>query len=596
MINHSKKIISVILMTVLLTLMIFTPVTIHADTVRYKYGDVDLDGSITARDATFIQQTLANLRKLDELQKLLADVNLASSVDISDATLIQMWLAKLRTGFPSGEYYDAESETRDWRLSTISYEIFVRSFYDTNGDGIGDFRGVAAKADYLKSLNVGCVWLMPIYPTNSYHGYDVLNYTETNKQYGTLEDFDYMVNTLHDNGIKVIIDFVPNHSSVNHPWFTEAIQNPSSKYRDYYFISDKKGTKGSWHSRNGYFYRGDFSSSMPDLNYNNENVWNEMKEAAGFWLDRNVDGFRLDAVLHLDDNKNINHAFLQDFETYVKSKNSDAYVVGEVWDSTATIKPYYKDIDSCFDFEYGSSILRYAGGSRFYPVVKMNETNRIYTASANASPIKDKLTSINSIFITNHDQTRVASMVDTIEQAKLAGALLLTSKGMPFIYYGEELGQESNNSDNNRREPFDWYASANGEGMCNSNKWGIRPQFTTANDGISLEEELNDESSIYNYYVKLTKIRKDNPAFFTGTYTEVINTPLYGYTVTEEGSTSVFVAHNNTNETIIMTAAEGFTDLLNERTYSKGERVEIAPYSSVIVSYSGINNKYNPFE
>ena len=591
-----RRSLAVILSIIMLCMIIFPSFAAQAGTVIYKYGDVDLDDAVTVTDATRIQQKLSKLTELSDLQCILADVNLSDDVDISDATIIQQKLAKLISEFPSGEFYTAEEETKDWRLSTISYEIFVRSFYDTNNDGIGDFRGVAEKVDYLKSLNVGCVWLMPIYPTDSYHGYDVKNYTATNTQYGSLDDFDYMLETLHNNGIKVIIDFVPNHSSVNHPWFQSAISDSNSKYKDYYFISTQKGSSGSWHYRNGKYYRGDFSSTMPDLNYNNEAVWDEMKSAAGFWLDRGVDGFRLDAVMHLDDNKKVNHAFLQDFEVFVKSKNSDAYVVGEVWSSQSTIKPYYKDIDSCFNFDYASTILRFAALNRSDIVYSMNDANRAYTASANNSPIKDSLNTIDSVFITNHDQTRTASMLENDSQTKLAAAVLMTSKGMPFIYYGEELGQKSNDWDNNRREPLDWYKSAKGTGMTDSNKWGIRPMFTIANDGISLEEEASDQNSIYNYYVKLTEIRKENDIFFDGTYTSIdSSSDFYEYTVTDENTNyGMYVAHNRSNSSATFTASQAFTDLLSGKTYSAGQKVTVQPCASVIVRYSGNKPKYDP--
>lgn len=593
--NTAKKLMSLFLVMVILLSVGIPFFSAGAETVKYKYGDVDIDDGITARDAGYIQQYLAHLNDFDDLQLKLADVTASGDVDVADITYIQWYLGKIVTAFPSGEYYEVEVEDPDWRLSTISYEIFVRSFYDSDNNGIGDFRGIAEKVDYLKSLNVGCVWLMPIYTTGSYHGYDVKDYTSVNNQYGTIDDFDYMLDTLHDNGIKVIIDFVPNHTSVMHPWFTSAISSESSPYRDYYFISSSKGSSGSWHYRNGLYYRGDFSSSMPDLNYNNSAVWDEMKNAAGFWLDRGVDGFRLDAVLHLDDDKSVNHAFLQDFETYVKGKNSDAFLVGEVWDSTSTVKPYYKDIDSCFDFTYANKIVAFAQGTGSDLAAVIQENDRLYKVAANASPIKDSLTTINSIFITNHDQTRIASQVDSTDKAKLAAAVLMTSKGMPFIYYGEELGQKSNDNDSNRREPFDWYKSASGTGMCNSRRWNVTSQFTIANDGISLEEEVNDEDSIYNYYRKLTKIRNDNKIFFDGTYTTVSTKKFYKYTVTDEDlDYSMFVAHNRSTVATNLTATKDFTDLLTGTTYSVGDSVVIQPCESLIVRYEGNDTAYDP--
>ena len=595
----TKRITAILLSVCLMCSFLAFGTSAKTVTKTAVYGDVDLDGRISIVDATLIQKGLAKIKTLDETQTKAANVDGSDSLGINDATLIQKYLSKILTAFPVGETftYTTEVEETDWRTSTISYEIFVRSFYDSNGDGIGDFRGVAQKADYLKSLNVGCVWLMPIYKTTSYHGYDVVDYYSVNSELGTINDFDYMVQTLHDNGIKVIIDFVANHTSSSNPWFTSAISSASSPYRDYYIIQSSKGSTGSWHKKNGVYYRGDFSSHMPELNFNNQQVWTEIKNAAGYWLDRNIDGFRLDAAKHIDDNTKVTHAWWRDFESYVKSKNSDAFVVGEVWSDTSAVIKYYSDMDSTFNFDLSTRIMNFANGQSVDLVSAVNTCNTKYKNAASLTPDIPK-TTIDSIFLNNHDQTRtVSTLGDSVEKAKLAAAVEMTLPGMPFIYYGEELGQKSNTSDPNRREAMDWYKSASGTGMCNSRKWDTTPKYTVANDGISLEEEINDKNSLYNYYVSLTTIRNNYPIFFEGDYNTVTTSSnIYSYTVTKQDSDyGMFVAHNNTSSSVTVKASVPFTDLLSGKSYSAGDSVTINGYSSLIVNYTGSDNTYRPF-
>lgn len=291
---------------------------------------------------------------------------------------------------------------------------------------------------------------------------------------------------------------------------------------------------------------------MPDLNYANKNVWEDMKANAGFWLDKGVDGFRLDGANNIDEDAAVTHAWWQDFTTYVKSKNPAAFIVGENWITTMKeLAPYFADMDSSFNFDAANLIEEMARGVQTDIVKHLNEGHAYYKESANTTPSVPKVTT-DSVMINNHDMDRIASRAGTKEQAKLAAALQFTLPGTPYIYYGDELGQLGEKPDDNRREPFDWYASAQGEGMTQmtGDKWMSPMKYTLPDDGISYEEEKDDPGSIYSYYKKLTDIRAQYPMLYTGDYGSVgMNDGLYSYTVSEDGvGQRLFAVHNLTGE------------------------------------------------
>lgn len=513
------------------------------------YGDVNTDGKISVADVLTVQKHMASVITLTQPQAAAADVDGDKHITLRDVLLVQKYLANVIVSFPVEE----TDKDASWAKNTITYEIFVRSFYDADGDGIGDFRGVAEKVDYLKSLNVGTVWLMPIMESTTYHGYDVVDYQSVNPDYGTMEDFEYMLGVLHDNGIRVILDFVANHTSSSNAWFKEALADKDSKYRDYYFISEEEKTEDGWRkAENGLYYYGLYDSIMPDLNYANKNVWEDMKANAGFWLDKGVDGFRLDGANNIDEDAAVTHAWWQDFTTYVKSKNPAAFIVGENWITTMKeLAPYFADMDSSFNFDAANLIEEMARGVQTDIVKHLNEGHAYYKESANTTPSVPKVTT-DSVMINNHDMDRIASRAGTKEQAKLAAALQFTLPGTPYIYYGDELGQLGEKPDDNRREPFDWYASAQGEGMTQmtGDKWMSPMKYTLPDDGISYEEEKDDPGSIYSYYKKLTDIRAQYPMLYTGDYGSVgMNDGLYSYTVSEDGvGQRLFAVHNLTGE------------------------------------------------
>ena len=552
------------------------------------YGDVNTDGKISVADVLTVQKHMASVITLTQLQAAAADVDGDKHITLRDVLLVQKYLANVIVSFPVEE----TDKDASWAKNTITYEIFVRSFYDADGDGIGDFRGVAEKVDYLKSLNVGTVWLMPIMESTTYHGYDVVDYQSVNPDYGTMEDFEYMLGVLHDNGIRVILDFVANHTSSSNAWFKEALADKDSKYRDYYFISEEEKTDDGWRkAENGLYYYGLYDSIMPDLNYANKNVWEDMKANAGFWLDKGVDGFRLDGANNIDEDAAVTHAWWQDFTTYVKSKNPAAFIVGENWITTMKeLAPYFADMDSSFNFDAANLIEEMARGVQTDIVKHLNEGHAYYEESANTTPSVPKVT-IDSVMINNHDMDRIASRAGTKEQAKLAAALQFTLPGTPYIYYGDELGQLGEKPDDNRREPFDWYASAQGEGMTQmtGDKWMSPMKYTLPDDGISYEEEKDDPGSVYSYYKKLTDIRAQYPMLYTGDYGSVgMNDGLYSYTVSEDGvGQKLFAVHNLTGEAKKLTFDYDATDLISGTKIAAGSEFTFAPFASAVFEYTG---------
>ena len=420
-----------------------------------------------------------------------------------------------------------------WWNDTVFYEIFVRSFYDSDNDGIGDIKGLISKLDYLNDgnpetkddLGITGIWLMPIFPSTSYHGYDVIDYRNINPELGTMEDFKLFLDEAHKRGIKVIIDFVINHTSVQHPWFIESRGDKESAFRDWYIWSDTDleypGPWGQdvWHFNfdNTYYY-GVFWSGMPDLNYTNPNVTNEIFEITDFWLsDVGVDGFRIDGALHLIEdgevqkNTEATHLWFREFYKHYKNLNPQAMTVGEVWDSNFSAVKYVKDdeFDLVFDFEQSESIMQGVMGS---------DGQRVLNALAfnyNLYPILQKAN-----FLTNHDMNRVMHVFQGNEdKAKAAAVILLTAPGVPFIYYGEEIGMLGSKPDEDIRLPMQW-SPDQFAGFSEASPWRtINSNYPEWN----VETLANRKGSILNLYRSLIHARSINPALRVGEF-QTLNT------------------------------------------------------------------------
>jgi alpha-amylase len=409
-------------------------------------------------------------------------------------------------------------EKTDWWEGAIFYEIFVRSFYDSDGDGIGDFNGITEKLDYLEELGVNAIWLMPIHPSPSYHGYDVLNFYAVNHEYGTLDDFKHLLDEAHKRDMRIIIDLVLNHTSSQHPFFVDANNNPDSPYRDWYiWEADYPNWGGNlWHEGNQGVYYGLFWGGMPDLNYRNPAVTEQMEKVVRYWLDEvGVDGFRLDAIKHLiesgeiTENTEATHAWLTDFYTNYKSENETTYMVGEVYGAGGFIaSTYTRQLDHVFNFELASGFVNSANGG-----------SNTGINSAFYFTLKDMPDGAYATFLTNHDQNRAMSVFyNKLGKAKVAASMLLTSPGTPFIYYGEEIGMLGQKPDEDIRLPMQWTAGENA-GFTSGTPWrALHENFATVN--VAAQDE--DEASLLNYYRTLIALREEYPALRTGE-TEVLD-------------------------------------------------------------------------
>lgn len=433
----------------------------------------------------------------------------------------------------------AESVSRPWWRDTVFYEIFVRSFYDTNGDGIGDFNGVTEKLDYLQDLGITGIWLMPIFPSPSYHGYDVTNYYNVNPDYGTMDDFKRLLNEAHRRGIHVIIDLVLNHTSSQHPFFRSALQGPNSKYYDWYVWSDTD-QGNNWHKVQGdppKYYYGLFCDCMPDLNYRNPEVTTQMENVVRFWLNNvGVDGFRVDAAKHLieegkqTENTAATHEWYRNnFYPSYKADNPNAYTVGEVYGAGAVlVKSYTGDqLDQVFNFEMASGFVNSAAGGSNSGV-----------NSAIKFSLKDMPSFDFATFLTNHDQDRVMStLLGNVNKAKVAAALLLTSPGTPFVYYGEEIGMQGKKPDENIRRPMQWSGAANA-GFTSGQPWRAPDASYT---DVNVAAQTGDPDSLLSFYRALIRIRSEHAALRSGSLT-----------LPSAGNSSVFASVRATEDEAIL--------------------------------------------
>ena len=408
------------------------------------------------------------------------------------------------------------------------YEVFVRAFADGDGDGIGDLRGLTGKLDYLNDgkddttddLGVTGLWLMPVNPSPSYHGYDVTDYRDIEPDYGTLEDFDTFLAAAHQRGISVILDLVLNHTSTENPWFIQsAAKNPAYRnwYRwaepdtdDYNLDASVWGHK-VWNQRGSSLYYAIFWDGMPDLNYDEPAVRQEMKDVAKFWLDRGVDGFRLDAVPHiygtgeLPDNATglePTLAWWQEFKDFCESVKPDALIVGEVLDRMGTRLPFTASLDSVFHVDLGEAIAA---------AVKAGSSKNDYLAGLLARELAQYRETnpdfLDCLFLSNHDQNRIFGLLaGKPENMKLAASLYLTAEGIPFVYYGEELGMFGSKPDEDIRLPFVWGDDA------------VQTSWRTSRytNVIPAAEQAGDAASIQTHYRRLIQLRASLPALNRG--------------------------------------------------------------------------------
>ncbi|MDK0721012.1 alpha-glucosidase [Clostridium perfringens] len=492
---------------------------------------------------------------------------------------------------------------KKWWKELIAYQIYPKSFMDSNGDGIGDIKGIISKLDYLKDLGIDLIWLCPMYKSpNHDNGYDISDYKDILDEFGTMDDFNELLNEVHNRGMKLIIDLVINHTSHEHPWFIESRSSRDNPKRDWYIWREGKGYEepNNWESifkgsawefceNSEEYYLHLFAKEQPDLNWENKEVRRELYNMINWWLDKGIDGFRVDAISHIKKEEGLKDMdnpeglkYVSSFEKHmnVEGINShlkelkeetfskyDIVTVGEANGVSANEADHWVAEDDgtfnmIFQFEH-LNLWNYEEGQGFdvkaYKDVLTNWQNSLEGKGWNA------------LFIENHDIPRVVSTWGNdkeylTECAKAFGAIYFLQKGTPFIYQGQELGMtnvkyhsiceyddvktintyneriESGVSEeialkeawvtsrDNSRTPMQWNSSKNAGFTCGKPWIGVNENYKT----INVEVEERDENSVLNFYKKLIKLKKSNEALIYGVYDLILEEDenIFAYTRT----------------------------------------------------------------
>jgi len=510
---------------------------------------------------------------------------------------------------------NTKQQASPWWESAIFYQIWPRSFYDSDADGHGDFNGMTQKLPYLQELGVNALWLTPMFEAPSYHGYDFTEFYQVENDYGSMAEFEAFIKAADDKGMKVILDLVINHISSNHEWFQRSAKQ-QAPYTDYFIWRDDMPKAGSgwghawsnndqpdavWHwneTRQQYYY-GAFGASQPDLNLRHPDVVAEMEKMAKFWLDKGVAGFRLDAVrfameggadAQADTDETI--AYWQHFNQYVKSVDPEAYLVGEAWADIPVAAKYFgegKGLDQGFDFEVGYKILGLlkpdASGEAQFGTMQSNQQVSKVDANVLKQNLQQRIDSTAPLdffapFLTNHDQERVAyQLAEHDDKAKLAAAMLFSSPGTPYIYYGEEIGltQGGTGHDVYKRAPMQW-DNSNQAGFTqaqtswveqaelfgdNYTQWWpefLAQQINAADRNVKTQQAQSD--SLWRIYQHLITLKKQRPELgIKGSYELTQhNNGLVEITRELNGSKSMFILNLTANpQSISSIKREGLT-------------------------------------
>ncbi|WP_028273388.1 glycoside hydrolase family 13 protein [Atopococcus tabaci] len=497
--------------------------------------------------------------------------------------------------------------TRAWWKDSVVYQIYPRSFMDSDGDGIGDIPGIVSKLDYLENLGVDVIWLSPVYESpNDDNGYDISDYKKIMDTFGTMADWEELLDELHSRGMKLVMDLVVNHTSDEHAWFVEAKQSKDNPYRDYYIWRPGKDGKepSNWYSNfggsawqyneeTGDYYLHLFSKKQPDLNWENPAVREEVYDMMRWWLDKGVDGFRMDVINFISKPDTFEdgepkpgkkyasgssqyrngpriHDYLHEMHQEVLSKY-DVMTVGEMPGVTPELARLYTDeareeLNMVFQFEHMGLDSGPSGKWELKPL-------ELRDLKENLTKWQEALEEVgwNSLYFNNHDQPRAVSRFgdDTRyrkESAKMLATLLHMMKGTPYVYQGEEIGMTNVSFDSiddyrdietlnaydemkeegkseedimesihaksrdNARTPMQWDTSENA-GFTTGEPWiGVNPNYTDVN----AEEALNDTDSIYHYYRTLISLRKHHDVIVDGKYALILedHPEIYAYTRT----------------------------------------------------------------
>ncbi len=499
-----------------------------------------------------------------------------------------------------------------------TYEIYVGSFYDASGDGMGDLKGVLEKLDYINDGNdktdsdLGCdsLWLMPVMPSPTYHKYDVTDFFNIDPAYGTLEDFKDLSKTMHERGMKLLFDLPLNHTSSKHPWFITACEylknlpegaTPSAAECPefgYYYFTDSKVHPDYYYSVPGtdWFYEGKFWSEMPDLNLENDELFKEIEKILTFWQENGVDGFRLDAVKEfISDNTEKNVAILKRIKDIVYANNPDAYIVGEAWTAYSTFSRYYKsEVPSFFNFAFGTrdgyiaktlNGATNSGAASFGIMIeKVNDAIKANTDDY-----------IDAPFYTNHDTPRSYTYYkgDNItEKVKMAEGMNLLMSGNAFLYYGEEFGMKSGGIDEEKRMPMPWGGSYGKDGVCYPPTGAGTVELPLG----TYADQKDDPYSVYNFVKQVIKIRNANPEIargVTANVAELSDKNISALKKTYNDST-LYIIYNLSNEEQVLVLNEKAPDLdIKEKCGSlqtgeapviyKSGTLTLPPYSAAIL-------------
>lgn len=494
----------------------------------------------------------------------------------------------------------------NWQVednNRVFYEIFVGSFSDSNGDGVGDLRGIINRMEYLNSgdptsgigLGVEGLWLTPIFTSPSYHKYDVANYYEVDPQFGTMDDLQELIDLCHQRGVKVILDLPINHTSTKNQWFknfanAHLMQNERNSYYNFYtWLEDGDIVPAGRHfarvAGRTLLYEANFSDDMPELNFDNEAVRQAVLDVARFYLDMGVDGFRFDAAKYIYYGDHAKSAdFWQWYLGELRQMKADVYTVAEVWDGDGVIDQYLP-ATSCFNFTASQT------AGIIAETAKGGDANRLtaYVESYLNSLSAKSDVALSTLFISNHDMDRAAGYLPVASGfMKVAANLYLLSPGSPFIYYGEEIGlrgsRGGSNTDANRRLAMVW-----GDDDTIADPVGATYTKQTK-EGVAQQAPKGD--SLLNHYKLLLMIRRANPEIARGEYKALpfTGTKVGGFTVTWEGST-VAVIHNTTDkeQTVDLSAvtALSFGTLAafagNGQATLKGTFLTIGPQTSAVL-------------
>lgn len=415
-----------------------------------------------------------------------------------------------------------------WWNDRVFYEIFIRSFRDSDGDGIGDIQGIINRLDYLNDgdpktnddLGVTGIWLMPPFEAHSYHGYDVTNYYAVESDYGSAADMRRLVAEARRRGISVIVDMVINHTSNRHPWFVSSRLGEKDFADWYIWAKEDPGYRGpwgapAWHKLAGRYYYGVFWDGMPDLNFQNAAVTGAIYDIAAYWLrDIGVDGFRLDAIKHiievgeLQENTPESRSWLAAFEAHLEAVKPKSFTVGEIFNGPSFIVSRYIDegaIDIGFDFNLADKMISAA----------QRGTNRDI-ARAHRNAMRDYPMNQFATFLTNHDQDRLANqlLLDT-GRNKVAASLLLTGPGVPFMYYGEEIGMAGTKPDERLRTPMHWDGSRFAGFTEGNSVW--EPLQNAENVArANVAAQASNPDSLLSHYRELVHLRNSHSALRRG--------------------------------------------------------------------------------